>query len=146
MAKHSVVLATAGYDHTIRFWEATSGICYRTLQHPDSAVNKLEITPDKRYVAAAGNPNVRLYEVHTSNPQPVTTYEGHTNNVTAVGFQRDGAWMYTSSEDGTVKVWDVRAPGCQREYESRAAVNTVALHPNQVRVSQNRGSEFAHCP
>lgn len=25
-----------------------------------------------------------------------------------------------------------RAPGCQREYESRAAVNTVVLHPNQV--------------
>lgn len=27
---------------------------------------------------------------------------------------------------------DDRAPGCQREYESRAAVNTVVLHPNQV--------------
>lgn len=25
-----------------------------------------------------------------------------------------------------------RAPGAQREYESRAAVNTVVLHPNQV--------------
>lgn len=25
-----------------------------------------------------------------------------------------------------------RAPGFQREYESRAAVNTVVLHPNQV--------------
>jgi hypothetical protein len=30
-----------------------------------------------------------------------------------------------------VKVWDLRAPGCQREYGSRAAVNTVVLHPNQ---------------
>ena len=127
----SVVLATGGYDHTIRFWEATSGVCYRTLQHQDSQVNKLEITPDKKFIAAAGNPYVRLFEVHTSNPQAVTTYEGHTSNVTSVGFQRDGAWMYTSSEDGTVKIWDVRAPGCQREYESRAAVNTVALHPNQ---------------
>ena len=89
----SVVLATAGYDHTVRFWEArhgallpgsrctcaatrfawpmaafepcadsrpslfplarqaTSGICYRTLQYADSQVNKLEITPDKHYLA-----------------------------------------------------------------------------------------------
>lgn len=31
-----VILATAGYDHTIRFWQAHSGICYRTVQHPDS--------------------------------------------------------------------------------------------------------------
>ena len=31
-----VILATAGYDHTIRFWQAHSGICHRTIQHPDS--------------------------------------------------------------------------------------------------------------
>lgn len=38
---------------------------------------------------------------------------------------------HTGGEDGTVRVWDLRAPGCQREYGSRAAVNAVALHPNQ---------------
>ena len=31
-----VILATAGYDHTIRFWQAHSGICHRTVQHNDS--------------------------------------------------------------------------------------------------------------
>ncbi|PRW61184.1 LST8-like protein isoform X1 [Chlorella sorokiniana] len=127
----SVVLATAGYDHTIRFWEATSGICYRTLQYADSQVNKLEITADKTLIAAAGNPHIRLFEVNSNNPQPIISYDGHTSNVTSVGFQKDGKWMYTGSEDGTVKIWDLRAPGCQREYESRAAVNTVVLHPNQ---------------
>jgi len=30
-----------------------------------------------------------------------------------------------------VRIWDLRAPGCQRSYESRAAVNSVQLHPNQ---------------
>ncbi len=28
--------SSGGYDHTIRFWEAPSGVCYRTIQHPDS--------------------------------------------------------------------------------------------------------------
>jgi G protein beta subunit-like protein len=131
MPSPSVVLATAGYDHTVRFWEATSGICYRTLQYADSQVNKLEITPDKHHLAAAGNPHIRLFEVTTNNPQPVLSFDGHTNNVTAVGFERDSKWLFSGSEDGTVKLWDVRAQGCQREYESRAAVNTVVLHPNQ---------------
>ncbi|CAI0377237.1 unnamed protein product [Linum tenue] len=132
MAQPSVILATGSYDHTIRFWEAKSGRCYRTIQAQESQVNRLEITPDKRYLAAAGNPQIRLYDVNSNNPQPVMSYDSHTNNVMALGFQCDGNWMYSGSEDGTVKIWDLRAPGCQREYESRAAVNTVVLHPNQV--------------
>lgn len=118
-------------DFPPRFWEATSGICYRTLQFPDSQVNKLEITADKTLIAAAGNPHVRLFSVASANPQPVLSFDQHSANVTAVGFQKDGKWMYTGSEDGTVRIWDMRAPGCQREYESRAAVNTVVLHPQQ---------------
>lgn len=34
----SVVLATAGYDHSIKFWEATNGICYRTITHNETQV------------------------------------------------------------------------------------------------------------
>ena len=128
MAASQVLLATAGYDHTIKFWEAPSGICIRTLQHPESQVNKLEITPDKTAIAAAGNPSLRLLDLRTGT---ATSYDGHTNNVTAVGFQRDGKWLYTGSEDGTIKIWDVRAPGCQREYESGSPINSVALHPSQ---------------
>ncbi|XP_024027235.1 target of rapamycin complex subunit wat1 isoform X3 [Morus notabilis] len=132
MSQPSVILATASYDHTIRFWEAKSGRCYRTIQYPDSQVNRLEISPNKRYLAAAGNPHIRLFDINSNSHQPEISYDLHTNNVMAVGFQCDGKWMYSGSEDGTVKIWDTRAPGCQREYESRAAVNTVVLHPNQV--------------
>lgn len=91
----SVVLATAGYDHSIRFWEATSGVCFRTLQYPDSQVNKIEITADKTHLAAAGNSHIRVFDVNSNDPQPVISYEGHTGNVTAVGFQKDSKWMFS---------------------------------------------------
>lgn len=130
----AVILATAGYDHKIRFWEAPTGVCSRSLRYPDSQVNCLQITPDKQFIAAAGNPHVRLFEVGgNANPNPVSamraaarslgaglhggcvvlcasspnhahargtarqvvSYEGHTGNVMALGFQRDGKWMYT---------------------------------------------------
>jgi G protein beta subunit-like protein len=58
----SVILCTAGYDHSIRFWEAWSGVCARTVQHPDSQVNRLAISPDKRWLAAAAMCQVRLYD------------------------------------------------------------------------------------
>jgi G protein beta subunit-like protein len=31
-----VLLATGGYDHTIKLWHTHSGICYRTMQHSES--------------------------------------------------------------------------------------------------------------
>lgn len=48
------------------------------------------------------------------------------------GFQKDAKWMYTGSEDGAIKIWDLRAPSCQRNYDVGSAVTTVALHPNQA--------------
>lgn len=97
MASSSVVLASAGYDHTIRFWEATSGCCYRTLQYAESQVNKLEITADKTRIAAAGNPQIRVFDVNSPDPNPLLSYDGHAGNVTAVGFHKDGKWMFTGA-------------------------------------------------
>ncbi len=57
--------------------------------HYCAQVNRLEITFDKSLIAAAGNPQIRLYDVASNNPQPVMTYDGHTGNVTSIGFQRD---------------------------------------------------------
>ncbi|KAI9206361.1 WD40-repeat-containing domain protein [Polychytrium aggregatum] len=126
-----VVLASAGYDHTIRFWEALSGICLRTIPHPDSQVNRLAISHDKRLLGAAGNPHVRLYDVQANNPNAITSFDGHTGNITSIAFQSAGRWVVTGSEDGTIKIWDVRAPGVQRNYTLSCAVNDVIIHPNQ---------------
>ncbi|KAH8592737.1 hypothetical protein B0O99DRAFT_689290 [Bisporella sp. PMI_857] len=136
----SVILCTAGYDHTIRFWEALSGICSRTIQHPDSQVNRLCISPDKRYLAAAGNRSVKLYDIKSTNPNPVLTFEGHTSNITGVAFHCEGKWMVTSSEDGTVKIWETRSGTVQRSYSHGTAVNDVVIHPNQGEIiSCDRG-------
>lgn len=126
-----VLLVTAGYDGSIRFWDASSGMCYRSLPHADKHVNALAITPDKAYIAAAGNPAIKLYEVNSRGVEPLVTYEGHTSNVTGIGFQKDGRWMYSCSEDGSVKIWDLRSKNSQRDYDCAAGVNAVVLHPNQ---------------
>lgn len=136
----SVILCTAGYDHTIRFWEALSGICSRTIQHPDSQVNRLCISPDKRFLAAAGHHSVKLYDIKSTNPNPLLTFEGHTNNVTGVAFHCEGKWMVTSSEDGTVKIWETRSGTIQRSYSHGSPVNDVVIHPNQGEIiSCDRG-------
>ncbi|PHH54338.1 Target of rapamycin complex subunit wat1 [Ceratocystis fimbriata CBS 114723] len=127
----SVILCTAGYDHTIRFWEALSGICSRTIQHPDSQVNRLCISPDKRFVAVASFARVELYDIKSTNPNPLLKFVGHTGNVTGVAFHCEGKWMVTSSEDGMVRIWETRNGVVQRTYMHGCPVNDVVIHPNQ---------------
>jgi G protein beta subunit-like protein len=52
--------------------------------------------------------HVRIYEIQTSHPNPIATFDAHTGNVTGLGFQNECRWMATGSEDGTIKIWDMR--------------------------------------
>ncbi|XP_065680195.1 target of rapamycin complex subunit lst8 [Hydra vulgaris] len=136
MGGEQVILATAGYDHTIRFWQAHSGVCTRTVQHPESQVNKMEITPDKQFLAAAAYQHVRLYDIPSANPSPVINYDGISKNVTAIGFQENGKWMFTGGEDKSVRIWDTRTRSlhCQHIFQVSAPVTSVFLHPNQTQL------------
>lgn len=75
--------------------------------------------------------------VNSSNSSPVGEFL-HGGNVTSVGFQQDRSWLYSASEDGTIKIWDLRAPPrCQLTYTTmgddgrQCACNALVLHPNQ---------------
>jgi G protein beta subunit-like protein len=126
-----VVLATGGYDSCVKLWEASTGTCTANLPCGDKQVNCIDITPDKRHVAAGSNPKIFLFEIGSSKREPVLTCEGHKGNVTAIGFQKDCKWMYTGSSDKSVKIWDLRSPKASLSFDCPAAVNSVKLHPNQ---------------
>lgn len=130
-----VVLATSGYDHTIKLWQAHTGQCLKSLQHNESQVNCLEISPDSgQYLAAGGYQRIRMFDVNNSTP--VVNYEGVSKNVMDVGFQKEGKWMYTAGEDGTAKLWDIRMRNfqCQKIFNAKCPVNSVCLHPNQYEI------------
>ncbi|PLW27270.1 hypothetical protein PCANC_24811 [Puccinia coronata f. sp. avenae] len=155
-----VILATGGYDNTIRFWEAWSGICVKSINHPQSQINRLAISPDKRHLAVAGNAHVRLYDVaiatasnhpapnQGSNATPANDQTSqhqqqahaqtgllqsfpHNGNVTSVAWPKESKWFVTGCEDGAMRIWDTRTPVAQRTYDHKAAVNDIAIHPNQ---------------
>jgi len=128
-----VILATAGYDHAIKFWAAPTGVCTRTLQHDDSQVNSLVISPDGAMLAVAGYQHIRMFDLTSNNLNPIVNYEGVTKNVMEVGFQEDGRWMFTGGEDNSARIWDLkmRNLSCQRIFQANAPVTCAVLHPNQ---------------
>lgn len=130
----TVLFVTGGYDHQIKFWHAHTGACYHTIQHQDSQINDLEISPDKRFLAVAGYQHIRLFDALTNNPNPIVNYDGVSKNISVVGFQMDGKWMFSGGEDNLARIWDIRSKSnsSQRMYQTNSPVNTIALHPNQI--------------
>lgn len=126
-----VLLATGGYDHTVRFWEAASGICYRTLQFTESHVNRLTFSPDKLNLAVAGNPRIVVFDAVSNLPNPVLAFEGHRGNVVAVGYEAYGGWLYSGSDDGSLRTWDPRSGKQAHSFRNRSPITDVALHPAQ---------------
>ncbi|KAH8829511.1 WD40 repeat-like protein [Flagelloscypha sp. PMI_526] len=129
----SVILVTGSYDHEIRFWEAWSGICSRTIARTGEPgqVNRLAISPDKQFLAAAIHKKVNIYEIGKTANEPYTTFEGHTMNVTSLCFHSECKWLATGSEDGTIKIWDLRSSSLQRTYVNGPPVNDICVYPNQ---------------
>ncbi len=97
----------------------------------------MNITLDKRILAAGGNPQAHIYDT-TSAAGPIRVLEGQTavsglsGNITSIGFHPTDPWLFTSSDDGSLKIWDLRAAKCQRDIDNKASINGALMHPNQV--------------
>lgn len=97
-------------------------------------MNALVISPDKKYLTTASYQHIYMYDLPSSNQNAVINYEGTTKNVTCVGFNLDGRWMYSGGEDGRARIWDVRSRNnsCPKIFEVQSPITCVCLHPNQV--------------
>ncbi|KAF6001592.1 MTOR associated protein, LST8 [Cyanidiococcus yangmingshanensis] len=126
-----VLLATGGYDHTVRFWEAASGICFRTVQFPESHINRMVFSPDKLFLAVAANPRIVIFDAVNNISSPVLAFDGHRSNVVSVGYEAFGSWLYSGSEDGTICTWDPRSGKRSHVFYNRVGVTGVVLHPYQ---------------
>ena len=137
-----IIFVTTGYDQVIKFWDPLSGICTRTITYPESHINCMALSTDKQHLLVGSNPNARIYDIQADAKTPTLVYQGHSGNVTAVGMHRDFRWLFTVSEDRTIRIWDVRCAKAQREYQNSSPINDACLHPNQgeIYTVDQRGS------
>jgi WD40 repeat protein len=100
------VLASDGYDRTIRLWEAATGRLIRTLWGHQEPVSTLAFSPDGKLLASGGgDKTLRLWDIATG--KELRRLTGHQGAVHLAAFGPGGKTLVSaSSEDGTVRRWD----------------------------------------
>jgi WD40 repeat protein len=101
-------IASGSWDKTIRVWDINGATEVARLTLQDHPVALLALDP-ARIVSATGgkDTSVAIFEWRTGKKLEQLT--GHTFDVT--GFaQLDSARFLTSSEDATIRLWDVDSP------------------------------------
>ncbi|CAB3407059.1 unnamed protein product [Caenorhabditis bovis] len=117
------VLVSASYDQTIKIWNVSRKKALATIQHNEGQVNCLSLTSNGRDLALGAYQRIRIYDVHVSK-DPKATIDLH-KNVTVIGFELTGRWMYTGGEDGVCRIWEMRS-------NQLVANRTIWFAPAQV--------------
>ena len=131
-------LITGHGDHSIRFWDVTSGNEVRRLQGHTQFVRSLAIAPDGHILASAsGDKTVRLWDAQTG--KQLREFSDHTGWAFCVAISPDGKTLASGGNDGLLVLRDT-ATGKLRSARAgtRRAHHGTRLQPRRSRAHDGR--------
>lgn len=99
------LIATGGYDSTVRLWDAKSGREIRTLKGHTNNVLDVAFSPDgKRIASASIDGTVAIWKV--SDGQQIRRLNAGGYSVFSVEFSPDGKRLVSAGSESSVRMWD----------------------------------------
>jgi WD40 repeat protein len=101
------ILATAGYDKTVRLWNVASHTIRNNMKGHTLPIQAVAFSPDGTVLASGGDDaTIRLWNVRTGRPlgRPL---HSRGRGVLTLAFSRAGT-LASAGRDGRIELWDVR--------------------------------------
>lgn len=96
----------SGREMTIR--DVVEGRTLRTLRPETDLIRRAVISPNGRWIASHGSPDVTLVAIwNASRGEIRTVLKGHRAIVNEIAFSPDSKMIATASSDNTVRLWHV---------------------------------------
>ena len=100
------VLASGGFDKTIKLWNLETGKEIDTLQGHNDWVASVSFSPDGKVLASGSvDKTIKLWNLETG--KEIDALEGHDDWVASVSFSPDGKVLASGGRDKTIKLWNL---------------------------------------
>lgn len=128
-------LASASEDRSIKIWDSGNGLCLKTLNGHDGAVNSVFFSHDSaRLASASDDGTVKLWD--TSSGRCQKTLEGHDDVVWSVDFSQDSTRLASASSDHTIRIWDtISGRRLKTLHGHNGAVGSVVFSHDSTRLA-----------
>jgi WD40 repeat protein/serine/threonine protein kinase len=135
------LLATAGSDKVIKFWNLADGQLQMSLRGHEALVSCITFAPDGKLLASGSFDNtVRLWDVSTG--QEVAKLEGHgldqpdRRGIHCLAISPNNQVLATAGKDFVLMLWNLNTRKVQAALRGhRAPVRAVAFSPDNTKVA-----------